>query len=82
MRDELKGSRSEMPTSPTAPTPPLATANEFIEHQLDERLGAVEDACDAHAVSMNCPILGGVDDILRKAIEKRHGLARQKRSLS
>jgi hypothetical protein len=63
-----------MSTSPSLPSPaPPATANEFIERQLDERLRTVEDEFQAHALSMNCPLLIGVDDLLRKAIEKRHG---------
>ncbi len=60
------------PTPAILPTPVAATANEFIEQQLDERLRTIEGAFDAHALSMNCPLLFGVDDILRNAVEKRH----------
>jgi len=68
------------PSPVVKPTPVAATANEFIEQQLDERLCAIENAFGAHALSMNCPLLFGVDDILRKAVEKRHqhGPARDK----
>ena len=61
-------------TSPPsiAPTPVAATANEFIEQQLDDRLREIENAFGgAHALSMNCPLFFGVDDILRKSVEKR-----------
>jgi ATP-dependent protease ClpP protease subunit len=60
-----------MPAISSTPTVP-ATANEFIEQQLSERLAAIESAFDAHALSMNCPILFGVDDLVRNAVEKRH----------
>lgn len=56
--------------APTSQTP--ATANEFIEQQLDDRLREVEKGFgDVHALSMNCPILFGIDDILRKSVEKK-----------
>ena len=66
-----KEEKVDMSTSPT-PSIPVATANEFIEQQLDERLRAVEQAFNAHALSMNCPLLDGVDDILRNSIETKH----------
>ena len=74
-----KEEKVDMSTSPT-PSIPVATANEFIEQQLDERLRAVEQAFNAHALSMNCPLLDGVDDILRNSIETkhRHGQAGEK----
>jgi Serine dehydrogenase proteinase len=49
-----------------------ATANEFIEQQLDERLRAVETAFSAHALSFCGPLYFGVDDIFRKSVEKKH----------
>lgn len=61
-------------TSPPsiAPIPVAATANEFIEQQLDDRLREIENVFGgAHALSMNCPLFFGVDDILRKSVEKR-----------
>jgi hypothetical protein len=71
-----KEDEMSMSTPPTVPvssvSTPAATANEFIEQQLDDRLCAIEQAFDAHALSMNCPLLDGVDDILRKAVERRH----------
>ncbi|HLW82723.1 MAG TPA: hypothetical protein VKS20_11870 [Candidatus Acidoferrales bacterium] len=64
-----------MATSPPSitPTPVTATANEFIEQQLDSRLCAIESQFGSiHALSMNCPLVFGVDDILRNAVEKRY----------
>lgn len=60
------------PTPPTnIPTP--ATANEYIEQELDARLTAIEkvDAIKGHAISMSGPLIFGVDDILRSAVERR-----------
>lgn len=48
-----------------------ATANEFVEQQLDQRLRAIETAFSADAISLSGPLIDGVDDILRKAVEKR-----------
>jgi Serine dehydrogenase proteinase len=52
-----------------APIP--ATANEFIEHQLDERLKVIEGVFGAHALTFYGPLSIGVDDILRGVVEKR-----------
>lgn len=61
------------PSPAITPTPVAATANEFIEQQLDARLCEIETAFgQVHALSMNCPLHFGVDDILRNAVEKRH----------
>lgn len=63
------------PVSPPAPstdtTPLPATANEYIEQQLDDRLRNVESAFSAHALTFWGPLYFGVDDILRTAVEKR-----------
>jgi hypothetical protein len=48
-----------------------ATANEFIEQELHQRLRAIEKSFSAHAISLSGPLVDGVDDILRKAVEKR-----------
>jgi hypothetical protein len=48
-----------------------ATANEFIEQELHQRLRAIERSFVAHAISLSGPLVDGVDDILRKAVEKR-----------
>ncbi len=47
------------------------TANEFVEQQLDQRLRGIEKAFSAHALNLSGPLVDGVDDILRTAIEKR-----------
>lgn len=71
---------SHAPT-PAVPVPVLPrNANEFIQQQLDERIKAIESAFTAHAISFAGPVLFGVDDVIRTAIEKRHSepLARRK----
>jgi len=47
-----------------------ATANEFVEQQLNQRLKAIEGRFFAHALSLSGPLVDGVDDILRGAVEK------------
>jgi len=59
------------PTSSNDDTPVPATANEFIEQQLNERLRAVEMAFTGHALAFCGPLYVGVDDILRTAVEKK-----------
>ena len=61
-----------MATPAPSIAPVAATANEFIEQQLDFRLGQIEAVFGAHALAFSGPIVGGVDDILRGVIEKRH----------
>lgn len=56
-----------------APKPKAATANDFVEQQLDDRIEALESAFSADAVSFNGPIVLGVDDIVRAAIERKRG---------
>ncbi len=62
-----------MPVPTTnAPTSPLpVTANDFVEQQLHQRLIAIEEAFQAHALSFSGPLLFGVDDILRSAVENK-----------
>ncbi len=52
----------------TLPTP--QNANEFIEQQLDVRATAVGDAFRSDVLSFSGPLVYGVDDILRGAIEQ------------
>src|SRR5258708_2821295 len=59
------------PKNPSQPLPSVNDANEFIEQQLDERIMAIEDRLGADAISLNGPLLFGVDDIIRKAVEKK-----------
>jgi membrane-bound ClpP family serine protease len=49
-----------------------SSANKFVEDQLDNRLQTLEDKFTAHAVTFCGPILFGVDDLLRTAVEERH----------
>ncbi len=45
-------------------------ANEFIEHQLTERLRAIGECFDADALCFVGPIVGGVDDLIRIEVEE------------
>jgi hypothetical protein len=56
-------------------------ANEFIEQQLDERIREIEDQYRAHAISFVGPIVSGVDDIIRLAVERRHSEPPPRRKL-
>lgn len=56
---------------PLRPLPSVNDANEFIEQQLDGRIREIENDFGADAISLNGPILFGVDDLVRKAIEKK-----------
>jgi ATP-dependent protease ClpP protease subunit len=49
-----------------------ATANEFIEQQLDVRLQALEEEFQAHGLCFYGPLTFGVDDILRIAVETKY----------
>jgi serine dehydrogenase proteinase len=52
-----------------APIP--SDANEFLESQLDERIKEIEKYFSADALSFSGPILFGVDNLIRIAIEKK-----------
>jgi hypothetical protein len=54
-----------------APKQKAATANDFIEQQLDDRLEALEVSFGADAIGFSGPIVISVDDIVRTAIEKK-----------
>jgi len=56
---------------PCPPLPSVNDANEFIELQLDDRIRAIENEMSADAISLNGPILFGVDDLIRNAVEKK-----------
>jgi hypothetical protein len=47
-------------------------ANEFIEQELDERIRKIELRYTADAISFAGPLVFGVDDIIRTAVEKKH----------
>lgn len=52
---------------------PPRSANDFVEQLLDERIGEIEEHFGADAITFFGPILGGVDDIIRTAVEAKHG---------
>lgn len=56
-------------------------ANEFIEQQLDERISVIESKYRAHAISFVGPIVSGVDDIIRLAVEKKRSEPPPRRKL-
>lgn len=60
--------------SVATPKPKAATANDFVEQQLDDRIAVLETAFSGDAISFSGPIVVGVDDILRAAIEKKHSV--------
>jgi hypothetical protein len=68
---------TELAAAPIVPR----DANEFIQQQLDERLRTIEREFTAHAISFSGPLNFGVDDLIRTAIEKRHGEAPARRKL-
>lgn len=55
-------------------------ADEFIEQQLDERLLILEGSFDSDMLSFSGPLVFGVDDIIRDAIEsvRQHSQDRRK----
>jgi hypothetical protein len=57
--------------NPVPPLPSVNDANDFIEQQLDERIRVIEGFYGADAISLNGPLLFGVDDIIRKAVEAK-----------
>lgn len=58
------------PATPSTPSPVPGNANDFIEQQLDARILEIQTAFGSDAVSLNGPLVSGVDDLLRNAIEK------------
>ena len=54
-----------------SPKPRSASANDFIENQLDARIEAIERVFRADAIAFSGPIVIGVDDIARTAIETK-----------
>jgi membrane-bound ClpP family serine protease len=54
-------------------------ANEFIEQQLDERIRGIEDYFKSDALSLAGPIVDGVDNLLRIAVEHMRTESRRRR---
>ena len=48
--------------------------SEFVEQELHERIKVIETSFSAHAITFIGPIMGGFDDLLRNAVEKRHSI--------
>lgn len=63
-------------------TIPPRSADEFIEHQLDERMRGLEDKFGADSLGFNGPIYRGVDDILRLSVEDLASRADHKERLA
>jgi hypothetical protein len=53
------------------PDPRIGSADAFIQEQLDERIREIEEAFSADVVAFNGPLLIGVDDVLRDAVEEK-----------
>lgn len=51
--------------------PASKSVNAFVEQELNGRLAALEKEYEAHAITFIGPIIGGVDDLIRNAIEAR-----------
>ena len=59
-------------------TPTPQNCNEFIERQLDERATALAHAFEADILGFSGPLIFGVDDVIRNAVEKmRQGSERR-----
>lgn len=52
------------------PTP--TSANVFLEQQLDRCIVGIEKSFGADAIGFSGPLLVGVDDIIRNAVEEKH----------
>jgi hypothetical protein len=63
---------------------PLAApnANEYIEAQLDLCIASIENELNADALSFTGPLFGGVDDIIRLAVEQKHDKQSNRRKLA
>lgn len=46
-------------------------ANEFIEHQLDQRASALQELLNGDVLAFSGPIVGGVDDVFRDVVEAK-----------
>lgn len=57
-------------------------ANEFIEQQLDERLQALEGSFESDMLSFNGPLMFGVDDLVRNAIESMRQRSQNREGLT
>jgi hypothetical protein len=57
---------------------PAASANLFVEQQLDSRISEHEDTFTAHVIAFHGGLLFGVDDVLRSAVEKTAKTSEQK----
>lgn len=63
-----------MPTLPR-------NANEFVEQELDARIAELESEYKADVITFSGPILYGVDDLLRSAVEKKYRQEPHRRKL-
>ena len=51
--------------------PKSTNANDFIEEELDSRAQSIEEYLKADFLSLNCPLMEGIDDVLRTVVEGR-----------
>ena len=54
-----------------SPSPPAGNANDYIEQQLDRGISDLASVFEAATIAFNGPLVRGVDDLLRTAIEKK-----------
>lgn len=53
------------------PSIPCVSANDYIEHKLDESIQKLETTLDSDVLAFSGVIVGGVDDIFREVIESK-----------
>lgn len=58
------------------------SANEFIEHQLDQYMQELEDELKSDVLSVNGLLSFGVDDIIRNAIEEKRQRSQDRKQLA
>jgi hypothetical protein len=69
-------------SSGSAARPQAVTANDFIEQELDARIREIEGSFGADAIAFSGPIIIGVDDVLRRAIEGKHAMKSGRQKLA
>ena len=72
---ERGGKRSSVGITSVATTMPIspADANKIVEQQLDYHLGEIENETTSDALVFNGPLVDGLDDFVRDAVEARKG---------
>ena len=70
LRPRLPGHAGREAPRPNMTAP--STANDIIERELDDHLNALEMEIDADVITVRAPILYGLDDAVRDAVESRN----------